>query len=58
MRDLKPPGLARRLLELWLPDAYGEAILGDLQEGFRARAEGRRWLLPARMWYWSQVLHP
>ena len=58
MKEPQPPWLASRLLALWLPEPYAEAVLGDLREEYRARAAGRGGSLPARVWYWSQVLHP
>lgn len=58
LRRVEPPKLARRLLEWWLPESYADAVVGDLDEAFRARVSGRRWTLPARLWYWGQALHP
>jgi len=51
-----PPALPRRLLALLLPRGIrGEAILGDLEEEFRARAAARS-DREARGWYRRQAL--
>lgn len=58
MRDQRPapPPLAERLLGWRLPDEQREFILGDLAEGFHARAAGGRGLRAARRWYWRETL--
>ena len=50
---MKPPGVARWLLERALPERDRRAVLGDLDEEFATRrASGRR----ASAWYWRQVV--
>lgn len=51
----KAPMAARRLLEIVLPDGpRSDAMLGDLQEEFVARAGRGAWR--ARAWYWREAL--
>ena len=51
---MKPPILPRALLLLCLRGVAREAIVGDLDEGFAARAA--RDPREARKWYWRQTL--
>lgn len=51
----QPPAQATRLLRSVLPQASGEAILGDLHEGF-VQAANEDGLLSARIWYWKEAL--
>lgn len=48
MRDARPPLIATWLLERFLPDRLGEALVGDLFEEFHS---GR-----SAAWLWRQVL--
>lgn len=51
---MRPPPLAVAFVKIASEPAIREAILGDLQEGFLAKArEGRA---TARSWYWSQAI--
>jgi predicted permease len=52
----RPPLLARVLLNALLPDDLHEAVAGDLEERFRAKASAD--LGAARRAYWRDVLSP
>ena len=54
MSRCPPPTFACRLLESVLPDAYGEAILGDLIEEYALRIESTSRSIASR-WFWSQA---
>jgi hypothetical protein len=54
MSRCPPPTFACRLLESVLPDAYGEAILGDLIEEYTLRIESTSRSTASR-WFWSQT---
>ena len=54
MSRCPPPTFACRLLESVLPDAYGEAILGDLIEEYALRIESTSRSIASR-WFWSQT---
>ncbi|MEM7416718.1 MAG: ADOP family duplicated permease [Gemmatimonadota bacterium] len=51
--DRRPPRLPRALLEFLLPWSYRDEVIGDLQEGYRQRADARG--RSAALWYWLQV---
>jgi putative ABC transport system permease protein len=50
---LKPPGLAKRLLLLFLRDDLKEEVVGDLEENFYSERSGYK----ARIIYWYQVFN-
>jgi putative ABC transport system permease protein len=52
---MTPPRLPRWILERALDPASAEAITGDLEEEFAARARSGG-LAPARRWYWRQAI--
>jgi hypothetical protein len=54
MSRCPPPTFACRLLESVLPDAYGDAILGDLIEEYTLRIESTSQSTASR-WFWSQT---
>ena len=51
---LDPPRLAVRLLAWRLPREWHDYVAGDLEEEFRARAEGSP--SAARRWFWRQTV--
>ena len=52
----RPPALAVWLLERLLPADFREALLGDLEESFRAPSLQARGASAARRWYWRETL--
>ncbi len=52
---LRPPGVARRLLEAVLPDDMREGVSGDLEEVFRQRCSSHG-QTRAGLWYWWEVV--
>ena len=53
---MKPPRLPRWLLERVLPEPERHAVIGDLDEEFRAHILPARGARRASLWYWRQCL--
>jgi hypothetical protein len=52
---VRPPSIAVRLVNLFIPAHEAESILGDLLEEFTGFAS-KSGIAPARSWYWRQAL--
>ena len=55
MNQVRPPKLAESLLRWLTPNRVGQALLGDLAEGF-AEILNESGPTVARRWYWAEVL--
>ena len=54
-RGRRPPRVAVSILAALLPEAYRDAVLGDLAEEYDLRSRDGRF---PRLWYWGQVFRP